>query len=183
MFLEDLKGENQELRRKEQILHSIPDLIVVFDSSGRMPFVSNSVTRFLDFHAEELQETSFWDRLAPESIKRVKSAFMDALATKRPYDEDSTPLWDGDSVDVRLLDRDDDEHLVSLKGVVHFADESPECVCSLRPVEGRSRSASDASSGARHVAAANDAEEGKVADVSFHRISDVESDGKDPIKS
>jgi Basic region leucine zipper len=34
LYIEDLKEENDELRRKEQILRSIPDLIVVFDSVG-----------------------------------------------------------------------------------------------------------------------------------------------------
>lgn len=145
MFIDDLKGENEDLRRKEQILQSIPDLIVVFDSSGNMPFVSHSVSRFLSFTNDELQGASFWDILTQDSVRVIKSAFMDALAIKRQPEEDSTPLWGGKSMSVELVDHNADENdeveicklLVSLKGVVHFFGESPECVCSIRPEENR----------------------------------------------
>ena len=83
MFIEDLKDENIELRRKEQILRSIPDLIVVFDSSGCISFVSHSVTRFLDYTVEDLENTSFWELITEDSVRLIKSAFMDALAVKR----------------------------------------------------------------------------------------------------
>lgn len=145
VFMDDLKDENSELRRKEQILRSIPDLIVVFDSSGLISFVSHAVTRFMNYTAEELEETSFWDKLTEESVRLIKSAFMDALAVKRSPDEDCTPLVNGESLSVTLIqkrDNDDegttreneDRHLlVSLKGVVHYGGEYPECVCSIRP--------------------------------------------------
>lgn len=146
VFMDDLKDENSELRRKEQILRSIPDLIVVFDSSGSISFVSHSVTRFMNYTVEELEETSFWDKLTEESVRLIKSAFMDALAVKRSPDEDCTPLVHGESISVTLIQKrhnDDDEGisrededrqlLVSLKGVVHFGGEYPECVCSIRP--------------------------------------------------
>jgi PAS domain S-box-containing protein len=145
LLIEDLKDENVELRRKEQILRSIPDLIVVFDSSGCITFISHSVTRFMNYTAEELEDTSFWDRLTEESVRLIKSAFMDALAVKRHCDEDSTPLANGESMTVTLIPKkendiegnagEDTEQglLVSLKGVVHFGEEYPECVCSIRP--------------------------------------------------
>mmetsp|Transcript_41667 Transcript_41667/g.88767 ORF Transcript_41667/g.88767 Transcript_41667/m.88767 type:complete len:522 (-) Transcript_41667:284-1849(-) len=143
MFIEDLKDENLELRRKEQILRSIPDLIVVFDSSGCISFVSHSVTRFLDHSAEELEDTSFWDLLTEDSVRLIKSAFMDALAVKRPPEEDSTLLANGGSITVKLVHKnsggDEEEEdclMLSLKGVVHFTGESPECVCSIRPEDG-----------------------------------------------
>lgn len=151
MFIDDLKDENVELRRKEQILRSIPDMIVVFDSSGCMSFVSHSVTSFLDFTSEELENTSFWDLLTEDSVRLIKSVFMDALAVKRPPKEDSSPLANGESMTVTLLRRDGASGkqqqragngglLVSLKGVVHFAGESPECVCSIRPESAMSSS-------------------------------------------
>ena len=71
-FIEELKEENDDLRRKEQILRSIPDLIVVFDSSGLLWFVSESVQRFLEFTAQELEGTSFWDRLCEDSVRLLK---------------------------------------------------------------------------------------------------------------
>lgn len=133
MLIEDLKFENVELRRKEQILQAIPDLVIVFDSSGRMPFVSSSVTRFLDHTAEDLADSSFWDLLSEDSVQDIKSAFMDALAANRGPDEDSTPLCGGEAITVELVHRNNGGESVSLKGVVHFAGESPECVCGIRP--------------------------------------------------
>ena len=145
-----------------------------------MPFVSHSVTRFLDYAADELEDTSFWDRLTPGGVRLVKSAFMNALAKKRSEDEDSTPLWDGESRNVRLVDRNGEEAAtaVSLKGVLHFAGESPECVCSIRPLEDRAGSASE-----DDEAAPGDAAEGNVADPSFNRISDVDSDESKSVPS
>lgn len=186
MFMENLKAENEDLRHKEQILHSIPDLIVVFDSSGSMPFVSPSVSRFLDFTTEELQDTSFWDRLTEDSVRLVKNAFMDALAEKRPDDDtqDSAPLWNGESRSVELVDREEGQiKLMTLKGTVHFSGESPECVCSIRREDSArrkssnttsSRSSSSASSSRNARENASPVPADPAAIVS-HRISDVES--------
>lgn len=143
MLIDDLKDENVELRRKEQILRSIPDLIVVFDSSGCISFISHSVERFMGYSVDELEHTSVWNHLTEDSVRQIKSAFMDALAIKRRPEEDSTPLACGESISVTLIPKnrvegktggeDDQGLLVSLKGVVHFGDEYPECVCSIRP--------------------------------------------------
>jgi PAS domain S-box-containing protein len=136
MFVEELKEENDDLRRKELILKSIPDLIVVFDSSGKLLFVSHSVSRFLDFSAGELTGTSFWDRICGDSIRLLKAAFMDALAARLP-ESDTAPLGSGEW-ELRLVDKDGTQTIVALNGVVHFAGERPECVCSMRPREERS---------------------------------------------
>lgn len=136
MFVDELRDENAELRRKAMILRSIPDLIVVFDSSGRMSFVSQSVSRFLQFRSYELENTSFWDRLTGDCVRVIKSAFMDALAVKRKPDDETTPLAEGEPIPVRLTDKDGKvEKALSftLKGVVHFAGDSPECICTLCP--------------------------------------------------
>jgi PAS domain S-box-containing protein len=132
-FIEELKEENDGLRRKELILKSIPDLVVVFDSSGKLWFVSESVHRFLDFSATELEGTSFWDRLCSQSVRLLKAAFMDSLAA-RQADSDTAPLGTG-LWELRLVDKDGSQKIVSLNGVVHFAGERPECVCSIRPQE------------------------------------------------
>ncbi len=136
MFVEDLKEENLELRRKEMILRSIPDLIVVFDSSGSMSFVSQSASRFLNYTSSELENTSFWDRLTEDSVRLIKSAFMDALAVKRKPEDETTPLAEGEPISVRIIDKEDKNRKglpFALKGVVHFAADSPECVCTLCP--------------------------------------------------
>jgi PAS domain S-box-containing protein len=132
-FIEELKEENDGLRRKELILKSIPDLVVVFDSSGKLWFVSESVHRFLDFTSTELEGTSFWDRLCGDSVRLLKAAFMDSLAARQD-DSDTAPLGTG-LWELRLVDKDGSQKVVSLNGVVHFAGERPECVCSIRPRE------------------------------------------------
>jgi PAS domain-containing protein len=133
-FIEELKEENDDLRRKEQILMSIPDLVVVFDSSGKLWFVSQSVGRFLDFTVKELEGSSFWNRLCDDSVRLLKAAFMDSLAA-RSVDSDTAPLGTG-FWELRLVDRDGSTKIVTLNGVVHFAGDRPECVCSIRPHEG-----------------------------------------------
>ena len=130
-FIEELKEENDELRRKEQILRSIPDLVVVFDSSGKLWFVSESVDRFLSFTAAELEGSSFWDRLCEDSVRLLKAAFMDSLAARRS-ESDTAPLGTG-VWELRLVDKNGAQKVVTLNGVVHFAGERPECVCSIRP--------------------------------------------------
>lgn len=132
-FIEELKEENDELRRKEQILRSIPDLIVVFDSSGKLGFVSHSVSNFLEFTPDELFGKSFWERLCEESVRLLKAAFMDALAA-RVSDSDTTPLGSG-VWELRLQDKNGHFVLVTLNGVVHFSGDTPECVCSIRPMK------------------------------------------------
>ena len=132
-FIEELKEENDGLRRKEQILRSIPDLVVVFDSSGKLWFVSESVSRFLNFNAAELEGTSFWNRLCDDSVRLLKAAFMDSLAARQP-DAETASLGSG-TWELRLVDKDGGRKVVTLHGVVHFAGDRPECVCTIRPSE------------------------------------------------
>ncbi len=135
-FIEELKEENDELRRKEQILRSIPDLIVVFDSSGKLGFVSQSVSHFLDIPAERLEGTSFWDRMCNDSVRLLKAAFMDSLAARQP-DSETAQLGSG-VWELRLLDKDSKYVVVTLNGVVHFTGDAPECVCCIRPRDQKS---------------------------------------------
>merc|ERR1719491_2614591 len=132
-FIEELNRENDELRRKEQILRSIPDLVLVFDSAGKLWFVSHSVNHFLKYTPTELEGTSLWDRLCDESVRLLKSAFMDALAA-RTIDSETTPLGSG-VWELRMQDKDGTNKWVVLNGVVHFSGDAPECVCSVRPRE------------------------------------------------
>lgn len=134
-YIEELKDENADLRRMELILRSIPDMIVSFDSSGKIGFVSQSVCQFLAFKPEELEGTSFWERLCDDSVRLLKAAFMDALAA-RESDSTTTPLGDG-VWELRLQDKNKEVVKVSLNGVVHFTGDAPECVCSIRLCEGK----------------------------------------------
>ena len=141
-LIEELKEENDKLRHEEQILHSISDFIVVFDSSGKMLFVSHSVKRLLNYSRCELEGRSFWERLCDKSVRILKAAFMNAMATRikgsdmvpRGEDFDTVPLGSG-MLELRLLDRDSTYKVVTLNGVVNFSGKDPECVCSIRPVE------------------------------------------------
>lgn len=153
-FIEELKDENDDLRRKEQILKSIPDLVVVFDSSGKLWFVSQSITRFIRFEAHELEGKSFWERLCPESVRLLKAAFMDSLAARESH-TDTVPLGDG-LWDLRLADKDGSLVSVTLNGVVHFAGERPECVCCIRPKESSSSLSLIASSTSREYQVEDD---------------------------
>lgn len=129
-FIETLKEENADLRRMELILRSIPDLVISFDSSGKIGFVSQSVCKFLSFTPEELEGKSFWDRLCEDSVRLLKAAFMDALAA-RENESTSTPLGSG-VWQLRLQDKNKENIMVTLNGVVHFTGDAPECVCSIR---------------------------------------------------
>jgi PAS domain-containing protein len=130
-FIEELKEENDDLRRKEQILRAIPDLVVVFDSSGRLGFVSESVGRFLDLSPDKLEGTSFWDLICEESVRMLKAAFMDSLAA-READSDTAALGSG-VWELRLKNQNSKFMFVTLNGVVHFKGDAPECVCCIRP--------------------------------------------------
>ena len=122
----------------------------MFDSAGRLLFVSESVGRLLSFKSDELDGSSFWERLCDESVKLLKAAFMDALAArnsdvasvassnsskskaKSKKGKAKGAMGDGmddepDSVplgsgmwELRLVDKDGSHHLVTLTGVVHF---------------------------------------------------------------
>jgi len=129
VFIEELKDENDELRRKEQILKNIPDLIIVFEPTGKIFFVSHSVSNFLDYSPDQLEGLSLWDRLSSESVRLIKAAFMDALAARSPGG-DMVPL--GGVWDLELVDKSGKLKEVTLNGVVHFKGDSPECVCSIR---------------------------------------------------
>merc|ERR1711935_234859 len=131
-FIEELKEENDDLRRKEQILRAIPDLIVVFDSSGRLGFVSESVGRFLSVCPSKLEGTSFWDLICDESVRMLKAAFMDSLAA-REAESDTAVLGSG-VWELRIKDKNSNYRIVTLNGVVHFKGDAPECVCCIRPV-------------------------------------------------
>lgn len=107
---------------------------------------------------------------------------MDALAVKRSPEEDSTPLANGASIAVTLVNKQ--ENLtVTLKGVVHFVGESPECVCSIRPQDGRdanqnmepaSSVVKESSSSSAGVS--NRQERGATNGAPSHQISDIDSE-------
>jgi PAS domain S-box-containing protein len=172
-FIEELKEENDDLRRKEQILRSIPDLIVVFDSSGKLGFVSHSVSNFLEFTPEDLIGKSFWERLCEDSVRLLKAAFMDALAA-RSNDAETTPLGSG-VWELRLQDKNGNFVLVTLNGVVHFSGDAPECVCSIRPIQSAEKSKLESKTDYEKDEAADKAEKKRPADAMYGKIKPEQS--------
>jgi hypothetical protein len=66
-------------------------------------------------------------------VRLLKAAFMDALAARK-NDMDTAPLGNG-VWELRLVDKDGTHKIVALNGVVHFTNDTPECVCTIRPRE------------------------------------------------
>lgn len=87
----------------------------------------------LDFSPDELENTSFWNRLCEDSVRLLKAAFMDALANRK-IDEDTSPLGSG-LFEINLKDKNGVFNYFTLNGVVNFTGETPECVCSIRPLK------------------------------------------------
>lgn len=172
-FIEELKEENDDLRRKEQILRSIPDLIVVFDSSGKLGFVSHSVSNFLEFKPEELIGRSFWERMCEESVRLLKAAFMDALAARNSESE-TIPLGSG-VWELRLLDKSGTFVLVTLNGVVHFSGDAPECVCSIRPMQSVTKKTLGESKDITNGTSPKTVDNGYISDLMFGTIKPEQS--------
>jgi hypothetical protein len=181
MYIDDVTSENADLRRKVQILQSIPDLIVVFNSSGCISFVSQSVPDFLDMADQELEGTIFWDYLTADSVNLIKSAFMDALAVKRNPEDDSTVLCNGESLMVKLIDKDGGEPITaSMKGVVHFTDNAPECISSMRPLASPSSSPDGLSQAEVTKATKMNGRSRDVSDVESRKtVTESSNDGSD----
>jgi len=156
-LFEELQAENSKLRHTEAILQSVPDLIIVFDSSGCISFVSSSVSKFICNTCDKLEGTSFLDLLTKESRNMIQTAFIDAISLKRHAGQQATPLRCGKAIRINFLDdktsnennKKEDEDYTSissisneigslslrsflLRGIVHFSGVEPECVSSIR---------------------------------------------------
>eukprot|EP00934_Nitzschia_sp_Nitz4_P006027 Nitzschia sp. Nitz4//scaffold181_size46380//17542//19275//NITZ4_007174-RA/size46380-snap-gene-0.6-mRNA-1//1//CDS//3329539501//6017//frame0 len=139
-YVEELKGQNDELRKLRQIMAVVPDVILAFDSSGIIRFITQSSQELFGAAPEQFMKSSIWDVLCTKSVRRLKAAFMDSLATREP-DQTSVPL--GNRVwEIRLKDQDPGTPSLSLHGAVHFSSGSPECVCLVRRMTGPPPSAS-----------------------------------------
>eukprot|EP00934_Nitzschia_sp_Nitz4_P005186 Nitzschia sp. Nitz4//scaffold181_size46380//9977//11590//NITZ4_007171-RA/size46380-processed-gene-0.21-mRNA-1//1//CDS//3329539492//5176//frame0 len=147
-YIEVLKEENDELRKLILMLDVVPDLIVSFDSSGILQYVSKSSTEFLGVAPENLVGTSFWGLLDDSSTRRIKSIFMDSLA-RREENDSSVPLADPATAcstwSLKLKQHNKEEQgqqeggflggLLSLRGTLYFSEQyggAPRCVCTIR---------------------------------------------------
>lgn len=122
---------NSRLRRQVQILESVPDLVVVFDSSGCISFVSRSVTDFLG-SADELEGTSFWNLVTEESQGLIQTAVADAINEEAGSEESYALLNNGSPLLIDLFTNGQESQIASIKGTVFVHQGEPECVCSIR---------------------------------------------------
>eukprot|EP00934_Nitzschia_sp_Nitz4_P004043 Nitzschia sp. Nitz4//NODE_202_length_38933_cov_72.610268//35801//36972//NITZ4_additional_000028-RA//-1//CDS//3329531804//4033//frame0 len=131
-FIEELKVENEELRRLGQVFSVVPDPIVAFDFSGGISFASQASEQVFGSSPNELVGTSFWNLLCSKSSRRLKTAFMDALAA-RDGDATSVPfggkVWE---IQFKNTKEEATDCTYLLNGVLHFNGSTPECVCSIR---------------------------------------------------
>lgn len=134
--LSQLISENSALRGQVQILKSVPDLIVVFDASAHVHFVSQSVVDFLGLESSaDIEGTPFWELVTEDSKSVIRRAFTDAVTKAEEADDSCACLNDGIPLSINFLKSKNgckDSHLVSFKGTVHLNNGEPECVCSMR---------------------------------------------------
>eukprot|EP00934_Nitzschia_sp_Nitz4_P003486 Nitzschia sp. Nitz4//NODE_202_length_38933_cov_72.610268//29288//30480//NITZ4_additional_000026-RA//-1//CDS//3329531798//3476//frame0 len=135
LYIEGLKVENDELRKLGLVLTILPDLIITFDTSGTLLFASHACEQVFGSTANDLRGTCFWSWLCSKSARRLKAAFMDALAARQP--EESSVSLGGKVWEIQIKNKSSGSSKASfsLNGVVHFSEGSPECVCTIRRSE------------------------------------------------
>lgn len=72
-LIEELKFENQDLQRHEDILEVIPDPVFAFDATGGgVWFASNSASAQFGLTVEELTSVNFFDLMTEDCAKRLR---------------------------------------------------------------------------------------------------------------
>ncbi|CAN0304346.1 unnamed protein product, partial [Hapterophycus canaliculatus] len=72
-LIEELRYENQDLQRHEDILEVIPDPVFAFDTSnGRVWFASTSASAQFGLSVEDLTSACFFDLMTEDCSKRLK---------------------------------------------------------------------------------------------------------------
>lgn len=90
-LIEELKYENQDLQRHEDILEVIPDPVFAFDTAnGGVWFASNSASAQFGLPVEDLMSASFFDLMTEDCSKRLR--VLIETATKDISDTGSTLL-------------------------------------------------------------------------------------------
>lgn len=72
-LIEELRYENQDLQRHEDILEVIPDPVFAFDTAtGRVWFASNSASAQFGLSVEDLTSACFFDLMTGDCSKRLR---------------------------------------------------------------------------------------------------------------
>ncbi|CAN0513701.1 unnamed protein product, partial [Ectocarpus sp. 12 AP-2014] len=72
-LIEELRYENQDLQRHEDILEVIPDPVFAFDTAnGRVWFASTSASAQFGLSVEDLTSACFFDLMTEDCSKRLR---------------------------------------------------------------------------------------------------------------
>jgi len=145
-FIDELRSENQVLRRYQHILESIPDLVFSFDAkSGCFCFVSKSVSNYLQIPVSRLLETSVYQLVTGGSGKNLKKILQKTLEGKSDEEERC-------DLPKRLELCFQTKYMTKIwgevDGVIHFGSKDKvECVCTFRPSIRKSKLGTDVTAG------------------------------------
>ncbi len=162
-YIEELKEENDQLRRQVDILQNSPDVILVFDvESDEVNFVSVTVTKLLGFSPQDLEGSAVWDLISKESVTELKDCMkqaQDIFVKKNPIknkvkdkgsDEKEMDFTTQNEIAVsvdspctlRLNQRSKGSEAVEVSAMVVCSFSSTthaakQCILSIRPIEFR----------------------------------------------
>ncbi|CAN0434200.1 unnamed protein product, partial [Ascophyllum nodosum] len=130
-LIEELRYENEDLQRHEDILAVIPDPVFAFDAAdGRVWFASNSASVQFGLPVEDLTSACFFDLMSEDCSKRLR-VLIDA-ALKDVSETNSALLHE--RMTVRFKKRKGAIHLGELSGRLSKQADGITAVCSVRPL-------------------------------------------------
>ncbi|CAM9663307.1 unnamed protein product, partial [Sphacelaria rigidula] len=130
-LIEDLKYENQDLQRHEDILEVIPDPVFAFDTaSGGVWFASNSASAQVGLSVEDLTSACFFDLMTEDCSKRLR--VLIEHASKDMSETGSSVLHE--RMTVRFKKRKAAIVLGELSGRLSHQGDGIMAVCSVRPL-------------------------------------------------
>lgn len=140
--LQALINENISLRYANEVLAWVPDLVTVFDMSGRIDFVSQSVVQFLDLKSgADMEGTFFWDVISEKSRDMVYAALRDAATEAAEAENDFVLLADGMPIQITFSFWNkrgyQETRCASLRGTVFAHEGYLECIAVSRLQEAR----------------------------------------------
>eukprot|EP00903_Cladosiphon_okamuranus_P008432 g8105.t1 len=130
-LIEELRYENQDLQRHEDILEVIPDPVFAFDTtSGRVWFASTSASAHFGLSVQDLTSACFFDLMTEDCSKRLR-VLIDTAA-KDVTETNSALLHE--RMTVRFKKRRGAILLGELSGRLSFLNGVTTAVCSVRPL-------------------------------------------------
>ncbi|CAM9378978.1 unnamed protein product, partial [Scytosiphon promiscuus] len=130
-LIEELRYENQDLQRHEDILEVIPDPVFAFDTTnGRVWFASTSASAQFGLSVEDLTSACFFDLMTEDCSKRLK-VLIDTAA--KDVSETNSALLH-ERMTVRFKKRRGAILLGELSGRLSRLNGVMTAVCSVRPL-------------------------------------------------